>query len=253
MDAPADGRSPSARARPPALDAAYAALAVLALTSLVQFPFSAPVYFLYEAPLVVAGGLAALTLARGRRASLRAEPVAAGLLAAYLVFAVLWIHPGFIYTMGVRFERADLTHALPLERAGLRASAEDARTYGRLVAELTRRAEGGYTLATPDAPEVYFLSGLRSPTGTTYEFFDAPEGRVGRVLEALERRGVTAVALNREPAFSGPPPAALEAALRERFPDSLRVGRFTVRWAGPRAAGCEDDAARAGCDAGGVR
>jgi dolichyl-phosphate-mannose-protein mannosyltransferase len=200
-------------------------LAVTAITTLVQFPFSAPVYFLYVAPLVLLTA-AALVAAR--------SPVPAGLGAAtmafYLAFAVRWIHPGFIYNMGLYYEDDMQTELLALPRGGLRVTAEDAAQYVRLVAAVQAHAHGPYAYATPDCPEVSFLSGLRNPTRTLFDFFDEPVGRTPRILTTLAGARVNVAVLNRKPAFSGPPPADLLAALAERYPRSTTVGRFEVRW-----------------------
>ncbi|MGH7751588.1 MAG: hypothetical protein ACREN5_02130, partial [Gemmatimonadales bacterium] len=90
-------------------------------------------------------------------------------------------------------------------------------------------ARGGYTYAAPDCPEVYFLTGLRNPTRTIFEFLEDTVD-VERTLSAIEAAGVTAIAINRDPNFSGPLPAALEAALLERYPRQDSTGRFVVRW-----------------------
>jgi hypothetical protein len=204
----------------------FAVLAAAAFCSLVQYPFSAPVYFCYVAPLAVLAVLAALSL---RPAAPRGVPALAA--AFYLAFAVLWVNRGFIDTMGMYFRADRQTAVLPLPRAGgIRVTPEDARTYPAVVRLLARHARGGYVYAGPDAPEVYFLAGYRNPTRQLFEFFDAPAGHEARLLRAIDAAGVTAVALNREPAFSAPPSPALAAALAARFPHAAVAGKFTVRW-----------------------
>jgi hypothetical protein len=63
-----------------------------------------------------------------------------------------------------------------------------------------------------------------------FDFFDDPRHRTERVLDALDRHGVTAVALNRHPVFSAPFPPDLIAGLQQRYPYSTDVGPFQVRW-----------------------
>ena len=132
--------------------------------------------------------------------------------------------------MGLRYVPNAHTKVLALDRGGLRVSAEDSEQYEELVAVLLRVAKGGFTYATPDCPEVYFLSGLRNPTRTMFDFFDDPEGRTGRILEALEQRQVTAIVLNLTPEFSPPPSPELAARLAARFPQRRDIGRFVVMW-----------------------
>ena len=95
---------------------------------------------------------------------------------------------------------------------------------------LRARAKGGYTWASPDCPEVYFLSGLKNPTRTLFDFFDDTTGRTPRILEALEKHGVTVIVLNAGPAFSVLPPDDLVAELERRYPYAANVGPFHVRW-----------------------
>ena len=52
---------------------------------------------------------------------------------------------------------------------------------------------------------------------------------VGEILDALDRRGVSAVVIN-EPLFSGAPPPDLVASLASRYSHESQVERFTVRW-----------------------
>ena len=55
-------------------------------------------------------------------------------------------------------------------------------------------------------------------------------GRTARILDALEENQVQVVALNRTPYFSGAVPPDLAAALAERYPRTVEIGRFEVRW-----------------------
>ena len=87
-----------------------------------------------------------------------------------------------------------------------------------------------YVYATPDCPEVYFLSGARNPTGDLYEFLRRPRRGVTDTLALIEHNHVNLIVINRAPHFSGPIDPALEMALESRFPHSVVVGRFVVRW-----------------------
>jgi hypothetical protein len=81
---------------------------------------------------------------------------------------------------------------LAIPRGGIRVSPKDSTIYTNLVHTLRAHATGDYAFCTPDCPEAYFLAGLHNPTRTTYEFLN----------DALDRE----------------------------YPDSERVGYFTVRW-----------------------
>ena len=199
-------------------------LCVLVLVSLTQFPFSTPIYFLYVAPVL------ALTVTAVVSSTGVPRLAQAALLCFYLFFAVLWVNGALVYTIGFYHNPIGQVATLDFDRGGLRVSRAEKDEYEELVAVLRARSRSDFIYATPDCPEVYFLSGLRNPTPTFFDFYDDPEGRTDRILRAIERTRVDAVALNREPSFSGEVPPDLSAALRQRFPESLDVGRFEVRW-----------------------
>jgi len=201
--------------------------AVLGTFTLVQYPFSGPVYFYYIAPLVALAGLAAASLA-GR--AWRAPTVA--LMVFALLFGARWVGTASLFpTAQGRYEPRPSTERLQLERGRIRVSTEEKAEYERLAVMLSERSLGtGVTFVTPDAPEAYFLSGLRNPTPVFYDFLDDPEGRTARILAMLEEEDVRVVALNRSPQFSGRPPDDLIAGLENLYPQAANVGRFIVRW-----------------------
>jgi hypothetical protein len=98
------------------------------------------------------------------------------------------------------------------------------------VATVQAVTRSSFIYVTPDAPEVYFLSGLRNPTPVFYDFFDEEAGRTDRMLRTLEREGVNVVVLNTGLRFSPPPPPRLVEALEARFSSARMVGPFIVRW-----------------------
>jgi hypothetical protein len=200
-------------------------LATAALGSLVQVPFAAPIYFVYAAPLAALAAAAVV-------ASLPWGPglLGAAVVAFYTVFAVRWVHPGFINGLGQYYAREPLDQRLAIDRGGLLVSAEDVATYRTLVATVQAHARSGTVYATPDCPEVPFLTGLRNPTRTQFDFFDEPAGRTARILATLRREAVDVVVINHEPGFSGPVPADLAEALARRYPRVASVDRFDVRW-----------------------
>ena len=218
-------------------DGAYLAFAAYGLASLVEIPFAAPIYFFYAAPLLVLLGLA-LTGSRPQapgdeppRAGLRAAWLG-GLVCVMLAFTVLRLVPGFVRHLGLQPARHDQTEALRIARgAGLRVDAAARAEIEEVVAMVDALAPGPYLYATPDAPEIYVLTGRRNPTRTLFEFLDPePETRVQRTLEALDRTGVQVAVINRRPFFSGPVSPELVAGLQARYPMAREVGRFLVVW-----------------------
>lgn len=196
-----------------------------AMCGLIQFPFAAPIYFFYVAPLAA---LAIIALAAHGTPRLRRCAVAGAL--SYALFAALRIHPASIGQMGFTFEPDNQNALLSLGRGGVRVTPSDSAKYESLVRTLRNHSRSAYTYAGPDCPQVYFLSGLRNPTRTLFDFFDDPVRRTPRILEALSEHGVTAIAINEQPEFSGPMPADLRTALDTRYPFAEHIGTFTVRW-----------------------
>jgi hypothetical protein len=200
-------------------------LAVASVHGLIQFPMAAPNYFFYVAPLLALVGL-------GLFASAGAEPrIPLCLAAFYLAFAVAWFHRGYIYQMGDYYAAHPPTEPLLLERGGIRVVPSEKAEVEAMAAVVDEYARGDHILALPDAPEVYFLTGKKNPTRTLFDFFAEDEGRVDRILDALDRTHVNLVVLNEGPVqFSGPPPEALMDSLRARFPRAIRTGRFVILW-----------------------
>jgi hypothetical protein len=200
-------------------------VSVTAVCTLVQFPYSGGNYFCYIAPLVVltavavVGSLPRLTLA-----------IPCALAGFYFAFAVARVNGSPIYKMGERYLAPVPSQTLALPRGGIEVPSYMAPVYRAAVSKLQRHARGGYTWASPDCPEIYFLSGLRNPTRSVFEFFDDPRQRTERVLAALDRHGVTAVALHRSPMFSAHFTKELSAGLAQRYPHSADFGPFHVRW-----------------------
>ena len=206
---------------------AFAVLAVAAVTTLVQFPFSAPIYFLYIAPL---GVVAAAVVLGVRFDGVTSWPLFGGALVLLaILFPVRWIRPGFTLDLGVRYTRVPMTALLP-GRGQLWITPAEAAEYTGMTALVAAHARGGYVYATPDCPEVNVLTGTRNPTRTLFDFFDDPVNRTARILARLDSTGVTTVLLNSRPGFSGPVPADLAAALAVRYPHAESIGRFEVRW-----------------------
>jgi hypothetical protein len=214
------------RALPPARrDQLFLLLALTAMVSLVQFPFSAPVYFFYVAPLAM---LTIALLLETMGVASRFTTVSAAVF--YLLFALLFVNRSSIYGMGLVFVRNAATVRLDLPRGGIRVRADDAAVYRTVVELVDRHATGRHIFAAPDCPEVYFLTGRANPLPTLFEFLDPVPPDSASVLESLRTHDVRVVVINRRPDFSGTMDRNLRAALARQFPDSVRTGSFVVRW-----------------------
>ena len=201
-----------------------ALFAITTMCSLIQFPFSAPIYFTYVAPLVILSAVA-LAVYDGRVP----RPVLWTILLLYLAFGVVRLNPGTFEALGYRYEPARYTN-LDLPRGGLEVTEPDRRVYDAVIGLVRHHAGSSrYTYATPDAPEIYFLSGLLNPTRTLDEFLAEPP-RPAQIERTLIRRKIDVVVVNLRPAFAALTAPGLRRMLAERYPHARRTGRFVVRW-----------------------
>ncbi len=221
-----DGPSSSKGTLRPDLQPVLAAalLAQAALFGLVQFPFAGAIYALYVGSLIPLVVLA-LVAVGGKKAHLPGTV----LLVFALAFGVRWLGTGNMVTVGFGgYETRRDTERLRMDRGGIRVTPEERDEFELLVATLQQLAPGEATLAFPDAPEVYFLSGLRNPTGVLFDFFAEDEGRVERLLSTLDEHDVSVVVIKLNPSFSGRPPPALMEELEARYPIAVEIGHYLV-------------------------
>jgi Dolichyl-phosphate-mannose-protein mannosyltransferase len=204
----------------------FAVVAVAGLVSLVQFPTSAPFYFFYAAPMIAMSGFATVCTWPVQRR------LGAGAVAIFFIlFAGRWIHTGYVYQMADRYAAHPELLPLGLDRAGLRVAESEAQEFHELIQKVRERANGEYIYATPDSPVVYFLAGKRNPTRTFYDLMDPPEGRVARIVEALDQHNINVVVINAGPLpISDPPSSTLTSELVARYPYQEQVGRFIIMW-----------------------
>jgi hypothetical protein len=203
---------------------AAALLAQAAIFGLVQFPFSGSIYTLYAGSVTPLVALALVSI-NGKKSHLPGVV----LLVFALAFGVRWLGTANMVTIGFggREDRRD-TERLGMERGGIRVTPEERQEFELLVATLQQLAPGEAILALPDAPEVYFLSGLRNPTGVLFDLFDEDAGRVERILKTLDDHNVRVVVIKITPSFSGPPPLALMQGLEARYPLAKQIDHYLV-------------------------
>jgi hypothetical protein len=205
-------------------DAAVVITAIACATLLIEFPYAAPTYLLYTIPLSMLA-LAAVVGAAGR------TPAAVQLVVVIfmLVFGLVRVNPGTAESFGWRFVETDETARLKLPRSGLRVRASDAERYEALIGAVQVLAKDRTLWAGPDAPEVYFLSGVSNRTRTLFDFLDVTAGTVP-LIERVHAAQASLVVLNLQPDFSGAPTQATVDALRAEFPNVRSVPGFLVFW-----------------------
>jgi len=197
---------------------------MMAFNCLVQFPLSVPIYFCYIAPLV---GLAVQFVLSSQPHAPRRMQLC--FLAFCLVFAVGFLNRRTFFD-DPRIDRLDPpVNTLALDRAGLSVSLRDKMKYETLVRLVNRHSPpGSYIYATPDCPEVYFLSERKNPTRTLFDFFDASERRTERRLELLARHNIRVVVINLRPGHSEKVDPQFVSAIAPDFPYATRIDNFVV-------------------------
>jgi hypothetical protein len=205
----------------------FLTLSVTAACVLIQFPYTAPIYFCYIAPLVLLSATAVVSI-MGQPPRLAVS----GMMCFCFLYAVFELTPGFVANLGVGYAPDSQTVRLSLPRVGgLLVSPATAREYEELGALIRQHARGEYILAAPNCPEVYFLYGLRSPNRNFLVLSDnlgqGPEG----VLMTLQAHHVNLVVLNHvDYMFVQPVPNDLHSALEQEFPNHAQIGLYEVRW-----------------------
>ncbi len=191
--------------------------------ALFQYPFAAPIYFCYAAPLIILALFGAVHL-QDRFRPVHSIP----LFAAIAAFAVLSANRGYGDTIGAMPEVRHFDHPLNIPRAHLFVAADDAATYSKVVQLVREHGRGQFIHAFPDSPEMYFLTGRRNPTPANFDFFYPLSDR------AMEQlwidRGINLVVINHLPRFSPAVSSAQLARIRLLFSQGVRVQQFEVRW-----------------------
>lgn len=202
---------------------AFLLVAAAVTASMIQIPFALYTYFLYFVPLMA---LALAALLTSQPAMPRVVP--AGLLAFVLLFGAR--NPDSLpRRAGERAEDALAPLALP--RGGIMVTRGDSTLYAQLIGAIQRHASGEWMYVWHDAPELYFLSGLRNPTHTMFDVFDDSVAASAATLEgALEAHDVRVVVLTNQGRALRPMDPAFHAWLLAQYPDSEWVQRYEVRW-----------------------
>jgi hypothetical protein len=179
--------------------------AFAALMALNAFPYAAPNYFAYAAPLGVLV-VAMLAAARPR------APLFACALA--LVFGG-WFHRiGGVGTVG----------------EGLRVPAADSARYARLGSLIDAHGGPEAFIAGPEMPELYVLAGTKRLVAQPYLLTTGRRPGAGELEVAIDTSRVRAVVLNDSPKFLPALGAEALAWLRDRYPNAERVDGFEFRW-----------------------
>jgi hypothetical protein len=201
-------------------------LAVASFGSLVQFPYSFGVYFYYSAPLLL---LVAVFLLKSCK--FRFREVHSLILVFYTLFAVLWLNPSFVRTVGSRAVADDWTYKLRAERGGLHVDRGTGELYDALVWFLVQKDHGrhDYIYAGPDSPELYFLSDTKNPQRVALDIFDSDSRSAkDRLSSYILKFNIETVVVNLAPEFSPKLDEECLKWLQSRYLNSKQFNHFVV-------------------------
>jgi len=207
---------------------------VVAMLGMEQFPFSAPVYFCFVAPVLF---VMLAALAEQTKAPSHSMSPLLPVLVFFLLFGITAVLPSQLYLSSFARPPTEIAFTMP-RASGLVADKKIVDIYEQTVAEILRHAGSAPIYAGPDSPGLYFLTGHRNPTRIAWEFLSGADADPERILKAIDTSGVQAVAINHGGAQwgpaaynpSGPPSPELLDGLRKRFPQSTVIGFYEIRW-----------------------
>jgi len=202
----------------------YTVLTVSSFMTLVQFPFSAPIYFCYVAPLFILSSQ--ITCASQPHAAVRTQWTL--LLFGLLFGATILNH--FQFFDDPNLARMDpAVNLLELPRGGLFLTERDRQKYDRLVTAIQQNSPPNSSIyAGPDCPEVYFLSERTNPTRTLFELFDEPDPDDTKRLKFILQQDLPLVVLNLRPSHSRKMTQPFIDAVTTHFSNSMTIDNFLV-------------------------
>jgi cytochrome b len=208
------------------IDPVLLALAgVTALQALNQFPYAAPNYFAYVAPLAILTAAAAAA----HFGALPRLGTAALVLAGFAAFLRL----GSVHNVGFYPAWWDYSHRLAVPRGGLLVTAYDSARYTRLLELVASHRANGTVYAGPELPEVYFLSGTRSPGRDSYSLFSGEATDSTQLPRVFDAAAANVIVVKTHPMFNVPLRDDITRWLAIRYPQSESMDTLQVRWRAP--------------------
>lgn len=208
------------------LDPVLLALAgVTALQALNQFPYAAPNYFAYVAPL-------AILTAASAAAHFGALP---RLTTATLVLAgfAAFLRLGSVHNVGFYPAWWPYEHRLAVARGGLLVTEYDSVRYTHLLDLVATHRGNGTVYAGPELPEVYFLSASRSPGRDSYSLFAGEAGDSTQLPRVFDAAAANVIVIKTRPMFNVPLRDDIRRWLEVRYPRSEAMDTLQVRWREP--------------------
>jgi hypothetical protein len=193
-----------------------------AMLVLTQFPYAAPVYFLYVAPVFVLAASAALAT---RPSAVHAQ--AAIMAGLFVVFGVAQVIMGAPEGLGIQW--LDQQHWRWIDtRAGtLLVPPGDATRYERVLGALDSLPPGPIW-AGPDAPEIAFPSGRIDVNRSSWAFLGPDNPPSSGLANRLVGLGVAAVVVDTAPFSSRKLTHDALDSINRYFPRTVNIDQYEV-------------------------
>lgn len=201
--------------------------AVTSLHALNQFPFSAPNYYAYVAPLAILTATAAAAHFHALPRLFAATLILAG-------FSGVVLRIGSVHSVGGYPKWWDYTHRLAMPRGGLLVTTYDSARYARVVELVSLHRAGGAVYAGPELPEVYFLTATQSPGPDSYSLLRQSVTDSTQLARSFDSTAATVLVIKRRPMFGSALQPDVYQWLAHRFPVGERIDTLEVRWKPPR-------------------
>ncbi len=196
---------------------------IMTLHALNQFPFSAPVYYAYVAPLAILAAAAAAS-----HFGLLPRLNTAALLLAGFAGVVLRI--GSLYNVGYYPAWWDYSHRLAVPRGGILVTQYDSVRYTALLGLIAQHRGQGAVYAGPELPEVYFLAGSPSPGRDSYSLFATPVGDSVQLARTFDVTAASVLVIKSKPSFVPSMRQDVYEWLVRRYPRSETMDTLQIRW-----------------------
>lgn len=206
----------------------------VSLLALNQFPFAAPVYFVYVVPLVM---IALVTLAPEC-----IKPMG-GVLLILAIFAMGIARKGSVGTLGQIPLASDVSHRMTSRRSGLSVDGLDSLMYQTVDSVVRQHRGSGTVIAGPDAPEVTFLSGPPYYGRVLFNAWPSDMADSSLLARYFGSELPSVVVFNLKPPFAPDVSPQMRGWFESRYPNGMKiwsdgpsinsrwVGRgFEVRW-----------------------
>ena len=193
--------------------------------ALVEFPFAAPIYTLYALPLTIVAAVALVRVAD--RVTVALQLVVIGFL---LTFGLVRVIPGSPGSRGLGFASSRNVAELDLPRSGLLVEPLESVVYENVIKLVQDKAGRGAIWAGPDAPEIYFLTGLPNHTRTFFDFLDGPAQNSISLVDRIAALEATVVVIKKNAQFSPALTLAVVDSLRRTYSSQRDFPGYLVLW-----------------------